>query len=104
MRDQHYIPSIPRVLLKGVGMGDKVEILGEQMLYQNGSFHKIRRWLRGVHPEFGIIVQGYTGWETMVDADVIKPMITVHVIPEVPPILSVSEEKIKGCHSLQSVA
>lgn len=86
-------------------MGEKkVEILGEEILSQNGSFRRVRRWVRGIHPELGVIVQGYTGWETMIEADVIKPMGVFHVIPEVLPIPSVSEEKTKEFPPLQSVA
>lgn len=86
-------------------MGDKkVEILGEEILSQNGSFRRVRRWVRGVHPELGVIVQGYTGWETMMDVDVIKPMAVVHVIPEILPIPSTSKEKAKECPALQNVA
>jgi len=48
------------------------EILGEQVISQNGSYKHVRRWLRGVHPELGKLVRGITGWETLQEIDVIK--------------------------------
>lgn len=49
-------------------------ILDEKIISQHGSclFH-IKRWLAGVYPERGQIIQGYTGWETEEDIWVIRP-------------------------------
>ncbi len=58
----------------------EVEILDTQVLYQNGSFMRIRRWLKGVHPTRGQITKGYTGWETVEEIDVIKPMHVFRVV------------------------
>lgn len=58
---------------------DNIEILDEEIVYQSGSFTRIKRWLRGVHPKLGTIVRGITGWETLVEKDVIKPANTFYV-------------------------
>lgn len=54
-------------------LGD-IEILDEHVLYQNGCFKRVRRWLRGKHPTLGVLHQGYTGWETIQEVDVISAM------------------------------
>jgi hypothetical protein len=60
---------------------DGIEILDEHVVHQSGSFCRVRRWLRGVHPHHGVITWGYTGWETLVEKDVIRPMHTFTVLP-----------------------
>jgi hypothetical protein len=50
-----------------------LEILDEQIVHQNNSFVKVKRWIKGRHPEMGKITWGYTGFETIVEKDVIKP-------------------------------
>jgi hypothetical protein len=60
---------------------DGIEVLDEHIVYQNGPFCRIKRWLRGVHPQHGTIVWGYTGWETLVEKDVIRPAHTFTVLP-----------------------
>ena len=55
------------------------EILSEKIIYQKGCFRRIQRWLRGIHPQQGVIIKGYTGWETIVEKDVITPMKTFWV-------------------------
>jgi hypothetical protein len=55
------------------------EIVGETILHQNGCFQKIRRWLKGIHPERGIIIRGMTGWETVQEIVVIRA-ITFEVV------------------------
>jgi len=57
-----------------------IEILDEQVVSRNGPFMRVKRWLRGVHPELGVIVWGYTGWETLVEKDVIRPSHTFMVV------------------------
>jgi hypothetical protein len=61
-------------------LGD-VEILDEHVLYQKGSYKHVKRWLRGVHPELGLITRsGITGeLETVQEADVIMAMRTFTV-------------------------
>ena len=56
------------------------EILDEHILYKNGSYERVRRWFRGRHPKLGVLVQGYTGWETIQEYDRIRPMHTFTVI------------------------
>jgi len=60
-------------------LGD-IEILDEHILYQNGCFKRVKRWLRGKHPQLGILHQGYTGWETIQEVDVIMAMKTFTVV------------------------
>lgn len=57
-----------------------IEVLDEQIVYQNGPFRRVKRWLRGVHPSLGVITKGLTGLETLVEKDIIVPTRTFHVI------------------------
>ena len=50
-----------------------IEVLDERLLRQSGPFKTVRRWLRGKHPQLGILHMGYTGWETIVETDLIVP-------------------------------
>lgn len=81
-------------------MGNKVEILDEEVVYKNNNFYSIKRWIKGVHPELGTIVRGYTGWETLIEIDVIRPTMKYQVIPEVPTTPEESTEKRKECSDL----
>lgn len=67
-------------------MDKNIEILDEEIIYENKSFRKLKRWIKGIHPELGIIVRGYTGFETLIEKEVIIPMKKYEVIEEVPPI------------------
>lgn len=58
---------------------DNIEILDEQVVYRNGPFMRVKRWLRGVHPHLGMITHGLTGLETLVEKDVIRPINTFYV-------------------------
>ena len=60
-------------------MEKRIEIVGEQVLYQNGSFRRVRRWIRGWHPELGQLMMGFTGPETVMEVDSIRPMGTYYV-------------------------
>ena len=60
----------------------EIEILDEQIIYQQGSFRKIRRWLRGIQPHLGIIINGLTGLETLQETNIIKPIHTFTVLTE----------------------
>lgn len=50
------------------------ELLGTIVLHQSGSFMQVRRYYRGIHPALGVITWGLTGWETMVETSVIRPI------------------------------
>lgn len=54
-------------------------ILDTQVIYQSGAYKRIRQWVKGIHPELGIISKGWTGWETIIERDVIKPIHTFYV-------------------------
>lgn len=56
-----------------------MEILDEETVSQSGCFRRVRRWLKGIHPELGIIVRGFTGWETLQEISVVKAMQTFEV-------------------------
>lgn len=58
---------------------DNIEVLDEKIVYQNGPFVRVKRWLKGIHPSLGVIMQGITGWETLVEKDVIRPTGTFYV-------------------------
>ena len=55
------------------------ELLDEKVIYQRGRLQRVRRWWKGVHPERGVIVYGWTGWETVEECDRILPLGTIHV-------------------------
>lgn len=59
-----------------------VEILDEWILHKSNSYERVRRWLKGIHPERGIITYGYTGWETVEEVDRIRPMKSFEVLDE----------------------
>lgn len=61
-------------------MIDGMELLDEQIIYQNGSFVRVRRWFRGSHPSRGVLVCGYTGIETMEEKAVIRTLHTFTVL------------------------
>lgn len=51
-----------------------MQILDEIVLYQKGCFRKVRRYLRGANPARGVIVRGFTGWETVEEVSEIIPV------------------------------
>ncbi len=56
------------------------DLLHEQVISQRGNVQRIRRWWRGVHPDKGTIIQGWTGWETVEERDRIIPGTIVTVV------------------------
>lgn len=55
------------------------DLLDEKVISQQGRYKRIRRWWRGIHPDRGVIIQGYTGWETVEEKDSITPVQTYTV-------------------------
>jgi hypothetical protein len=53
------------------------ELLDEKVIAVNGPHQRVRRWWRGIHPEKGVIIWGWTGWETVEEIDRFRPQ---HVI------------------------
>ncbi len=52
-----------------------LEILSEQIISEQGSFKRVKRWVRGRHPHLGSLLWGLSGgWETVIEMDVITPM------------------------------
>jgi hypothetical protein len=58
----------------------ELELLDEKILYKKGCYKRVRRWFRGAHPTIGTIIKGFTGLETVVEQDVIIPIIKFKVI------------------------
>lgn len=60
------------------------EILDEVVIERSGPYHRIKRWLKGTHPHLGVLTFGFTGWETVMEVDVIRPVnkFTVKAIHE----------------------
>lgn len=48
------------------------EVLDEQVLYQQGVYRRVRQYLRGWHPELGVLHMGWQGQETIVEKDMIR--------------------------------
>ncbi len=57
------------------------EVLSTEILSISGSFRHVRRYLKGKHPTRGILHQGFTGWETIVEEFVIIP-VKVYTVEE----------------------
>jgi hypothetical protein len=48
---------------------EQPELLDEKAISQRGKFRRVRRWLRGMHPDKGVITKGWTGWETVQETE-----------------------------------
>ena len=59
---------------------DALQLLDQKVISQNGPLQRVRRWWRGIHPEKGAIIRGWTGWETVEETDRIVPVHTFQVI------------------------
>jgi hypothetical protein len=57
----------------------KTQILSEEIIYEWGSFKRVRRYLKGWHPERGKLSFGWQGKETIEEKDVIIPIKTFMV-------------------------
>jgi hypothetical protein len=53
-------------------MPEKV-ILDEKIVSRKGPLQRIKRWWKGIHPDRGIVHQGWTGLETVEETDRIVP-------------------------------
>ena len=60
------------------------ELLDEQVICQSGSWQRVRRWWRGVHPAIGTITMGWSGWETVEECDRVRALHTFQVRAEQP--------------------
>lgn len=49
----------------------KYHILAEKTVYQRGIFRRVQRYIKGSHPELGVLTFGLTGEETIVELDLI---------------------------------
>ena len=56
------------------------ELLDEQVICQSGSWQRVRRWWRGIHPEIGTITMGWSGWETVEERDRVRAVHTFQVL------------------------
>ncbi len=50
------------------------ELLDEQVICQNGSWQRVRRWWRGIHAGLGTVTLGWSGWETVEERDRLRPL------------------------------
>lgn len=66
---------------------DEPELLSEQILSQQGSYQRVKRYFRGWHPELGKLHYGWQGKETIVEKGVIKAARQVSVVSREIPIL-----------------
>ncbi len=62
---------------------DGIEILDELVLEQHGCHVRVRRWLRGIHPDLGVLRMGWTGLETITEEDIFKPTFVYPVLEAV---------------------
>lgn len=61
-------------------MNKEYRVISEEILQQQGSFKRVRRWLEGHHQEEGILTSGWQGEpQTIKDVDIITPVATVTV-------------------------
>jgi hypothetical protein len=58
------------------------EILDVRILGKQGPLQRIVRWWRGVHPDRGVIVRGWTGLETLEETIRLVPALVVVVEDE----------------------
>lgn len=67
-------------------MPETPEILNTEIIYQSGSFMRVRRWLKGAWPTRGTLTRGWTGMETIEEVDFIRPVghYTVMEVNQVP--------------------
>lgn len=49
-----------------------IEVLGEEVIHESGSYKRVRRWLRGWHPKLGVLTWGWAGRETVAELDIVK--------------------------------
>lgn len=55
-----------------VNQNSELKLLDEKVIFRSGSYKRVRRWFEGMH-SFGVIIKGFTGWETVIEQDVIIP-------------------------------
>ena len=50
------------------------EILNRETLYEQGVFRRVREWKRGWNKEDGLFCIGWSGKETLIERDIIRPL------------------------------
>lgn len=56
------------------------ELLNEVVLYESGTYRRVRQYFKGWHPELhGVFMWGLQGRETMIERDSIRPLATFFV-------------------------
>ncbi|MBI2086447.1 hypothetical protein HYT74_03845 [Candidatus Daviesbacteria bacterium] len=56
------------------------KILGEVIIDQQGGFSRVRRYLKGWHPDLGRLSYGWQGEETIVELGKIQPIRVFNVV------------------------
>lgn len=64
-------------------MEQKIEIVGEQVISDCGGFRRIKRWIKGWHPQLGQLTWGLTGQETIIEKDCFFPTHTFTVVENI---------------------
>lgn len=58
-----------------------VDVVGRETLTDAGTFKRERVWIRGAHPHLGKLhPRGWSGFETIVEREIISPLTTFKVI------------------------
>lgn len=61
-------------------MPKEYQIVSEQIIDQQGSFKRVRRWYEGHHSELGVLTSGWQGEpQTIREVDIISPVVTVKI-------------------------
>ena len=60
-------------------MKERPPLIGQKIIYKNGSFEVVKSWYEGWHPELGKPINGWSGKETEVEETRIMPVKTFKV-------------------------
>lgn len=50
------------------------DLLDTKVIHEGDIVQRVRRWWRGIHPDRGVITQGWSGWETIEETVRIVPL------------------------------
>ena len=70
----------PYQIISKMSSKEQYQLVGRSMVSENGSFRIIKSWYAGWWPELGgKLINGWSGKETEVEGEVIKPIKIVEV-------------------------
>ena len=61
---------------------DPIIVLDTKIIDRADCWICYRRWLKGKHPDKGVLHKGYSGWETIQDSWVLKPKHVITISPD----------------------